>query len=323
VLLFAQSSRCAEQRLLTLASALLLDACWGEPPAACHPVVGMGWLISFLERRLPRGTPALEFASGTLIVLGGAVPCVLAGVASRRLCRHLPLLLRVATEASILKTCFALRALDEAATAVGQALERRDLASARARLTALVSRDASALDESLVTAAAIESVAENLSDSVIGPWLWYWFFGLPGALAYRYLNTCDAMLGYRGAYEYLGKCSARLDDLAGFLPARTSALLLVLAAFATGASASGAWRVLRRDHISTASPNAGWPMSAMAGALTVRLEKVGHYVLGDGGALPSARDICRALRLCAAATALAVVGLSADCWQRRLRAAAA
>jgi adenosylcobinamide-phosphate synthase len=321
--LFAESPRCAEQRLLTLASALLLDACWGEPPAACHPVVGMGWLITFLERRLPRGTPALELASGTAIVVGGAVACALAGVASQRVCQHLPSLLRVGTEVSILKTCFALRALDDAASAVGQALERRDLASARARLTALVSRDVSAIDESLVAAAAIESVAENLNDSVIGPWLWYWFLGLPGALVYRYVNTCDAMLGYRGAYEYFGKCAARLDDLASFLPARASALLLVLAAFVTGASATGAARVPGRDHARTASPNAGWPMSAMAGALAVRLEKVGHYVLGDGGALPSARDIWRALRLCRAATALAVVGLSADCWQRRLRAAAA
>src|SRR5262249_33430479 len=161
----------------------------------------------------------------------------------------------------------------EAATAVGSALRADDLRTARTRLRALVSRDTSTLDRDLVAAAAVESVAENLGDSFVAPLFWYAALGLPGAVAYRYVNTCDAMLGYRGRYECLGKASARPDDMASWLPARLAAFLLVISAPLAGGDATAAWHVLRRDHRRTASPNAGWPMSAMAGALAVRLEK--------------------------------------------------
>jgi len=150
-------------------------------------------------------------------------------------------------------------------------------------------------------------VAENLGDSFVAPLIWYGALGLPSAVAYRYLNTCDAMLGYRGRYEYLGKVSARLDDLANWLPARLAAFLLVAAAPLAGGDAAGAWRVLRCDHGRTASPNAGWPMSAMAGALAVRLEKRDHYTLGDGSPPDGTDTILRAVRLARASAALAVL----------------
>jgi adenosylcobinamide-phosphate synthase len=194
---------------------------------------------------------------------------------------------------------FSWRGLSAAAREIRSALEADDLPEARRLLSwHLVSRDTTGLNPSQVAAATIESVAENTSDGIIAPLLYYTLAGLPGALAYRFLNTSDAMLGYRDAtYEWLGKVPARSDDLANLAPARITAGLIILAVALSGEDAKGAWQVWRRDAGKTASPNAGHPMSAMAGALDVELEKVGHYRLGAGGRAPSAEDIRRSVRL--------------------------
>jgi adenosylcobinamide-phosphate synthase len=204
------------------------------------------------------------------------------------------LLLRLAVCAALLKTTFAERALLDAAAAVGRPLAAGDLPAARTALRALVSRDRDRLDAGLIAAAAIESVAENLSDSLTAPLLAYALGGLPAAAAYRAVNTADAMIGYHGRHEYIGKAAARLDDLLNLLPARLTALLLAVAA---GERRADALRVCRRDHRLTVSPNAGWPMAAMAGALDLALEKVGHYRLHAAGRVPTAADISAACRL--------------------------
>jgi adenosylcobinamide-phosphate synthase len=130
---------------------------------------------------------------------------------------------------------------------------------------------------------------------------------LLGALVYRAVNTLDSMIGYRGRYEFLGKVTARVDDVLNFIPARVTALLLVLAARLTRDDARRAFQTMRHDHARTASPNAGYPMSAMAGALDVRLEKVGHYHLNESGRAPQPRDIHRAARIVSVALGLAVL----------------
>jgi adenosylcobinamide-phosphate synthase len=171
----------------------------------------------------------------------------------------------------------------------------------------LVSRDTSTLDESRIAAATIESLAENTSDSAIAPLFWYAVAGLPGALVYRFLNTADAMLGYRDAErEWLGKAAARLDDVANLIPARLTALCMILSAPWLGGRMEGGWRIWRRDAGTTASPNAGHPMSAAAGVLGVELEKVDHYRLGAGQPKPSARDIRRSQRLVIVSVAIAL-----------------
>jgi adenosylcobinamide-phosphate synthase len=138
-------------------------------------------------------------------------------------------------------------------------------------------------------------VAENASDALVAPMLAYAAFGLPGAAVYRGINTLDAMIGYRGAYEWLGKPAARLDDAANLIPSRVSAGLLALAVGPSRGCA--AWQIAWRDHGRTASLNAGWPMAGMAGALGVELEKVGHYRLGAPARLPQASDIGTAVGL--------------------------
>jgi adenosylcobinamide-phosphate synthase len=187
----------------------------------------------------------------------------------------------VALEALLLKSALAVRALGAAGADVAEPLRRGALAEARAALRSLCSRDASALDAPLLAAAAVESLAENCSDSAVAPLLFWAALGVPGAVAYRAVNTLDARLGYRGHHEWLGKASARLDDLLNLVPARLTAALLLAAGAARRADLRRGWTVLRRDAGLTASPNAGWPMAAMAGLLGVQLEKVGHYRLGD------------------------------------------
>jgi adenosylcobinamide-phosphate synthase len=298
-------------RLIMLLSALALDLLLGEPPHALHPVVWMGRYIGWGERHEPNARPAAEFLYGAALVTLGLLAVTAAAAGISAALSLLPRALSLLVGAWLLKTTFAARALVLAARAVQSALARRDLPEARRLLSwHMVSRDTAELDEGLVAAGAVESVAENFGDSFVAPLLFFVVFGLPGAVAYRFANTADAMLGYHDARrEYLGKFAARLDDLLNLLPARLSALLLLIGAALTGADARGGWLVMWRDHARTPSPNAGWPMSAMAGVLGVTLEKAGYYRLGDGAA-PHSETIARSLRVVAAAGIVYVLLLS-------------
>lgn len=209
--------------------------------------------------------------------------------------------------ALMLRHTFTVRGLSRAAHHVRKSLESGRLDRARAGLRNLVSRDPSSLDPPLVAAAAIESVAENTTDSFVAPWLAFAVLGVPGAVAYRAINTLDSMLGYRGGYEYLGKTSARLDDLVNLIPARLSAALLLAGGALAGLPARLGRRTMMRDRRLPASPNAGWTMSAMAGLLEVRLEKPGHYCLGSDLAAPGARDISVAVEVAERTAALALL----------------
>jgi adenosylcobinamide-phosphate synthase len=197
----------------------------------------------------------------------------------------------------LLKGVFAVKDLGTEALGVARPLERGDLDGARSKLGRLVSRPVDALPAPLVASAAVETVAENTTDSFVGPWLAFALLGLPGAYAYRAISTLDSMIGYRGRFEYLGKASARVDDLVNAVPARLSALLILLSAASQRLLPRRGWAVMRRDRNRTESPNAGWTMSAMAGVLGVTLEKAGHYTLGGGLREPAASDIQRAVRV--------------------------
>jgi adenosylcobinamide-phosphate synthase len=308
--------RSQERRPLALLLAVGLDLAAGEPPDRYHPVAWVGRALAAAEAAVPTRT----VGSGGAAVLGVTALVAAAGAVVGGLARRLGYAGAV-LEALALKPAFAVRQLATAAREVEAALAAGRLGEGR-RLAGrhLVSRDTRALAPAEVASAVVESVAENLADSVAGPLLAYAAGGLPAAWAYRALNTADAMWGYRdGRYEAFGKVAARLDDVANLLPARAAAAALAGGAALAGADAGRALRVAWRDHGRTASPNAGWPMAAMAGALGVGLAKRGHYRLGDGE-LPESPAIGRALGVFAGAAALSVAGaLAVACWRGRRR----
>ena len=241
--------------------------------------------------------PAAQVAYGAVVaVLVPAAWGALAWAVSAGL-RELHPLLYVVAAAALFKTTFSVRMLAREAARIGELLAAGDLAAARRRMPALVSRETGRMTASQAAAGAIESVAENSTDSVVGPLLAFALFGLPGAVVYRAVNTLDSMIGYRGRYEYLGKAAARLDDLVNLVPARlATALLWCTAALLPSMRATGAWRVAWRHRRRTASPNAGWTIAAMAGALGVTLEKPGHYRIGEPAPQPDSRHIRLATR---------------------------
>ncbi|WP_342129256.1 adenosylcobinamide-phosphate synthase CbiB [Hydrogenophaga sp. OTU3427] len=278
--------------------ALALDRAFGEPPARWHPVVGMGHYLGRVGRRVSRAAgepprPWAEFGRGALgWCVGAAVVAALALAAAAAMAGLRPpwqaLLLGL-----LLKPLLAWRLLREEVGAVDAALAE-SLDAGRARLAWLVSRDVATLSEAQVRESAIESLAENLNDSVVAPLFWFALAGLPGAALYRFANTADAMWGYLGErqgrdWTWAGKWAARADDVLSWVPARLTALLL---------GPWGPWRRLRhlpREARRTPSPNSGWPMAAMALGLGLRLGKPGVYTLNAGGRAPERADTGRAI----------------------------
>ncbi len=299
-------------RALTFALGVTADAALGDPPTAVHPVGLIGRAAALLRACAPGGEVARgRYGLGVATML----PLVAAAgaVALRNRARALHPLAGVAIEVALLDSTCALRTLLDRATEVHDALARDAVEEARALLSRhLVSRDTSSLTPSEVAGATIESVAENLSDGVIAPWLWYALAGLPGAVVYRTANTMDALWGYHSPeFEALGRGVARLDDALNLLPARLTALAIVTAAAlpGSGASASSALATWRADARLTESPNAGHPMAAMAGALGVSLTKHDAYTLGATPRAPDAADIARAIQLARVAARLVAAGL--------------
>jgi len=283
--------------LLIVSLALAIDLVFGEPPRIIHPVVWMGKVTSFLKKGNTGQSPVAQFLYGLGIVLVTvglfAVPAYLMLL----YLRSLSFVAYVIVGAVLLKSTFSVRELRRAALGVKELLLEDKLDEARFELRSLVSRDTRGLPKPLLVSAAVESVAENTSDSFIAPLFYFLLFGVPGAIAYRVVNTLDAMVGYRGEYEYLGKFASRLDDILNFIPARLTALLLIMATFLSRRNGQMSWRVALREHAKTESPNAGWSMAAVAGALNMQLEKVGHYKLGKVNAPPVPETIDNSLKL--------------------------
>ena len=273
--------------------ALLIDHYLGEPTARLHPVVWMGNYLNWATKRLqPNPSPAVRDLKSFWLAAGwwsaGAVVVLILFCAVQWLALLLPWYLAALLLGLALKPMLAWAMLRSEVQAVEVALGE-SLDAGRQRLAMLVSRDTANLNESEVRESAIESLAENLNDSVVAPIFWFVLFGLPGAAIYRFANTADAMWGYRGLrngvnWEWAGKWAARADDVLSWLPARITALLLAL--ISDGISK----QKLSEEAHKTPSPNSGWPMAAMALALGVRLQKPGVYVLNPSGRLPEPKD---------------------------------
>jgi adenosylcobinamide-phosphate synthase len=276
------------QRAATIGVAMILDAAFAEPPLAAHPVRWMGRYLHAAGRRVRPTPPGWALTGGAAAWAGGAALTLGAAVVVGRLAPARPGR-RALALGTALWPLFAYRMLIDEVAAVDRALET-SLDAGRAALSRLVSRNVSSLDESEVRQAAIESLAENLSDSVTAPLFWFAVGGLPAAAFYRFVNTADAVWGYRTArWEYAGKVAARADDVLNVIPSRLTGLAL--------AGTRVRLRDLRREARNTPSPNAGWPMAATALRLGIRLGKAGTYTLNTQGRPPTHADLAAALRL--------------------------
>ena len=301
----------AAHPLSLLVAGLVIDALFGDMPAIFryipHPVVLVGRAITFFDRKLNREARSessrRERGAVTVIVLVGGAG--LLGLVVQRVCRGS--LLGGVVEACLIAVLVAQRSLYEHVAAVAAGLAAGGLTGGRAAVRHIVGRDPMSLDEHGIARAALESLAENFSDGVVAPVFWYLLLGLPGLFAYKVANTLDNMIGHHTPrYEAFGWAAARLDDVLNTVPAPISGLLFAAAAvFATDCRSGQALAIMLRDGRKHHSTNAGWPESAMAGALGLALAGPRRYAggvvadpwLGDGSARARVPDIWRGLQL--------------------------
>ncbi len=310
--------------MLTVAAVVagfLLDALLGDPRRIPHPIVAMGNAIAWLEPRLRAAfpdTPSGARRAGVVLVAVlcagsfGATWCLIA------VAGLVHPLLGFAVETWLCYQALAACELRRQSMRVARELTREGLPAARRAVGMIVGRDTEALDERGVLKAAVETVAENTADGVVGPLVYLIVGGAPLGMLYKAVNTMDSMVGYKNErYLDFGRAAARVDDVLGFIPARLAALCMIAAAPAAGLSAKGAWRIWRRDRFNHASPNSAQTESAMAGALGVELAGSAVYfgklvekpTMGDATRPIEREDVRRANRLMVLASALSLVVL--------------
>jgi adenosylcobinamide-phosphate synthase len=303
---------------LLLATAFAADLLLGDPRRLPHPVVGIGRLISGLERFLydrvhPRRLGGLLLVALTLLVTGGLVWGLLT------LAERLPPALGWLVAGWLAWTCLAVRELHRQSAVVVAHLTAGDLDSARQALSMIVGRDTRELNEQAILRACIETVAENSSDGIVAPLLFLGFGGPLAGMLFKAASTMDSMIGYRNErYREFGWAAARLDDLLNWLPARLTTLLLVVSSLPLGGKPRNAWQMARRDGRKHASPNAGLPEAAAAGALGVQLGGPASYfgrwqekpTFGDAERPVTVADYRRMVRLM---YAVAVLTLGLAC----------
>ena len=304
---------------IALAAGFILDLIFGDPRWLYHPVCLIGNLISFLEKRIRKILPKTssgELTGGLIEVL---IICILSfgipGVILYTLYPKVPGL-ALLLESFWCYQLLATRSLKDESMRVYDCLKHGTLEESRKAVSMIVGRDTAALTEEGVTKAAVETVAENASDGVIAPMLYMAIGGAPLMFLYKGINTMDSMLGYKNdRYLYFGRCAAKLDDAANYLPARISGALMVLASYLTGFDGKNAWKIFRRDSRNHASPNSAQTESVMAGALDVRLAGNAYYfgklyekpTIGDPIRPIEPEDIRRANRLLYATAITGVV----------------
>jgi adenosylcobinamide-phosphate synthase len=274
---------CGIKMGLELVVAYFLDLMVGDPMWFPHPVVGMGKAITFLERKLTENPfchkrsahKRIAGASLTIIVVAGSF--LLAWFIIRIAYKVHPVIGTVIT-VWLAFTTLSIRGLHQAASQVRRVLDSKNLNLARKKLGAVVGRNTQHLKRREIIRGAVETVGENTVDGVIAPLFYLFLGGVPLAIVYKAINTLDSMIGYRNDhYKDLGWASARLDDIANYIPARFGGLLIWLSACLLGKGVRGAFKVMLRDGRKNPSPNAGWPQAAVAGALGIKLGGVNYY----------------------------------------------
>lgn len=272
------------ESILIVSLALGLDFAVGDPKSKFHPTAWIGTLIAkltpFAKNSEKLGGVFLvlivtTIVSGVLIALDFGIKLITID--------YISFILSILIGTILLKTTIAIRGMEKHVIAVVESIECNNIEAARDNLALIVKRNTKTLDKNHVLSGVLESVSENTVDGVTGPLFYYALFGLPGAFVYRAVNTIDSMIGYKNSiFKNVGWFGANCDKVLNFIPARLTALMMVLGAMIIGNDWRKSYQIMTRDGSKTESPNAGYPMAALAGALQTKFEKIDHYILGEG-----------------------------------------
>ena len=291
------------ESIVIVGFALLLDFLIGDPKTKYHPTAWIGKLIAVLVPFTRNNSPKKELFGGILIVFVVVVIVSTLLVAldfgiSLLTIDIVSLVVSIAVGSILLKTTIAIRGMQKHALAVVDALEKDDLDSARNHLSMIVKRNTKHLDKNHISSAVLESVSENTVDGITGPLFYYAIFGLPGAFVYRAINTIDSMVGYKTSlFRNIGWFGANCDTILNYIPSRLTGLVMILSALILGYNWKESFYIMRRDGKKLESPNAGFPIAALAGALGTKLEKINYYAVGDGNIEFTKSHIISAIRL--------------------------
>ena len=299
------------ESILIIGFAIILDLVVGDPRNKYHPTAWIGNFISNLVPLFKNENIHLEKFGGILIVListavvGGLLVVLNLKLDSIIGNELLTIIVTIIVGAILLKTTIAIRGMEKHALAVADALENDDIDDARANLAMITKRKTKDLDKNHVLSGVLESISENTVDGVTGPLFYFSLFGLPGAFVYRVINTIDSMIGYKTEmFRNLGWFGANCDTILNYLPSRITGLVMVLASMLLGNDWKQSYEILKKDSCKTSSPNAGYPMAALAGALDTRFQKVDHYTIGTGSIYLSIKHIRSAIVLMKVTTVL-------------------
>ena len=276
------------ESIIVVISALILDFLIGDPKNKFHPTSWIGSLIAKIVPIVKNESHKKEKLGGIILVIlvTSIVSTLLVllnlGIQSISI-EFLGIVVSIIVSIILLKTTIAIRGMEKHALAVMDSLDQNDLEAARNNLSMIVKRNTKNLDKNHVLSGTLESISENTVDGVTGPLFYFSFFGIIGAFVYRIVNTIDSMIGYKTSiFQNIGWFGANCDKVLNYLPARITSILMVLSAMILGHDWKKSYKIMRRDGKNTDSPNAGYPMAALAGALGTQFEKINHYSVGEG-----------------------------------------
>lgn len=283
--------------------ALLIDLAFGDPKNKFHPTAWIGSLVAILTPWTKNTSVSREVIYGILLVVTttGIVLSItiLLEVGLDMIRPELfSFVLSLIVTSILLKITIAIKTMESYVNSIIQSIERNDLVSARGNLSMIVKRKTGNLDKNHVLSGTLESIGENIVDGITGPLFYFGLFGLPGAFVYRTVNTIDSMVGYKtNLFSNVGWFGANCDKCLNYIPSRITGFIIVLSSMITGDDWKNSIRIMKRDAQKTLSPNAGYPMSALAGALGTKFEKIGHYEIGDGSLYFTKQHVIQGIKI--------------------------